>query len=239
MISAFILATAAISSGPAYTWHDIVQTNFQDSTFVGKAVTANSSELRKISSDFAVSYRFLGSEVHAMVKEPFMLRMEANIEDTRVEYIENGGHRVFKIPQSRLSKTEDVSDSPGKRQTILYFGILTPSLFETLYDGAYVRTDRGTNDLIFDLTFKRPAFDDSSRQRVWVDPQKRYVTKREWFAQDGHEMATFLYEDPQFQNGVWYPTKAVVTNVDARIAGITRYESVKVNSGLSSQPFQF
>jgi len=239
MTSTLILATAAILQAPAFTWHDIVQPNFQDSTLVGKAVTANSRELRKISSDFAVSYKFLGQEVHAMLKEPFMLRLEATIDDSRLQVISNGNRRVFRLPQSRLSKTEDLSDSPGKRQTILDFGILTPSLFEQLFDATFVRVDREAGGLVFDLTYKHPTFDDSSRQRVWVDSQRKFVAKRVWFAQDGHEIATFIYDNPQFQNGVWFPTRAIVKNVDGMVAGVTEYETVKINSGLQDRMFQF
>lgn len=239
MIGGLMLATMVLSTNPTYTWHDVVQPSFQDSTFVGKVLTANSGELRKISSDFAASYRFLGTQVQAQVKEPFMMRLDATIEDTHVQFIENGGRRLFKIPRSHLSKSEDVSDAPGKRQTVLDFGLLTPSLFESLYDGVFIRTDRETGALIFDLTYKRPTFHDTTRQRIWVDPQKKFVAKRVWFAQDGHEMATFLYTNPQFQNGVWYPTRAIVKNIDDAVAGITEYTSVRVNSGVSAEAFQF
>ena len=102
-----------------------------------------------------------------------------------------------------------------------------------------IRQDRATGELVFDLTYKEPSFDDTSRQRIWVDSQKHYTTKREWFAQDGHAMATFLYQDPMLQNGVWFPSKVVVKNVDDQVAGITQYTSVKVNSGLTTRPFQF
>jgi outer membrane lipoprotein-sorting protein len=239
MFSTVLIATAVLAQGQAYTWHDIVQPSFQDSTFVGKAVTASAKELKKISSDFAVSYRFLGQEVQAKLKEPFMVRLDATIEETKLQAIYNGDRRVFKIPQNRLSKQENLSDSPGKRETVLDFGILTPSLFENLFDATFIRVDRETGALVFDLTYKRPRFDDSSRQRVWVDKEKRYVTKRLWFAQDGHEMATFLYENPQFQSGVWFPSRAVVKNVDGMVAGVTEYQAVRINSGLADRLFQF
>lgn len=239
MINSLILASVVLAQAQTFTWHDIVQPGFQDSTFVGKAVTANSKELKKISSDFAISYKFLGQEVHAMLKEPFMLRLDVTIEESKLQCIYNGSRRVFKVPQSRLSKTENLSDSPGKRQTALDFGILTPSLFESLFDATFVRIDRESGDLVFDLTYKHPAFDDTTRHRVWVDSQRKFITKRVWFAQDGHEMATFLYENPQSQGGVWFPTRAVVKNADNVIAGVTEYESMKINSGLSGRPFQF
>jgi hypothetical protein len=233
------MASVLIAGTQNYTWRDIVQANFRDISFVGRAVSANRNELRKISTDFEASYRFLGSEVQAELKEPFMLRMDSKVEDTDVQYIENGSRRVFRIPRSRLSKIEDVAGAPGKRQTPLDFGLLTTSMFDSLFEATFVRTDRETGDLIFDLTYKRPEYHDTSRHRVWVDPVKRYVTKRVWFAQDGHEMATFLYQAPRLQNGVWFPSKAIVKNVDDAVAGVTEYTKVIVNSGMSDRAFGF
>jgi len=221
----------------SYTWQDIVQTNFKDCTFVAQVVTANEAELKKISRDFAASFKF--TYMKAEVKEPFMVRLESNVQGTEVRYIENGDRRVIAVPKIRVKQVLDVAHAPGKRQTVLDFGILTPSLFENLFDANFVRLDRETGDLVFDLTYKHPKFDDTSRQRVWVDPQRRYIAKRVWFAQDGHQMATFDYQDPKEQSGVWFPSQAVVRDVDGQVAGVTRYSKMSINVGLTDKPFQF
>jgi outer membrane lipoprotein-sorting protein len=223
--------------GRSYTWQDIVQPNFKDCTFEAKVISANEKELKKISRDFAASFKF--TFIRAQVKEPFMVRLESKVEGTDIQYIENGGRRMERIPKVNFRRIEDVSHAPGKRQTVLDFGVLTPSLFDSLYDANFVRVDRETNDLVFDLTYKHPEFTDTSRQRVWVDPQKRYITKRVWFAQDGHEMATFIYQDPKEQSSVWFPSEATVKDVDGEVAGVTRYSKMNINVGLSTQPFQF
>jgi outer membrane lipoprotein-sorting protein len=237
MYSSLVLAVIALWPTQDPTWRDIVQPGFKDLSFVGTVLQADSRELKKISSDFAASYRLLNDDVSAKLKEPFMIRMEAHVEDTNVLFVENGTRRLFKVPN--ISKVENVSSAPGKRQSLLDFGILTPSLFESLFDAKFVRQDRESGDWVFDLTYKEPSFDDTSRQRIWVENQKHYTTKRMWFAQDGHQMATFLYQSPVLQNGVWIPSKVVVKNVDDRVAGITEYKSVRVNTGLSDQPFHF
>ncbi len=112
-------------------------------------------------------------------------------------------------------------------------------MFEERFDATFVRQDRETGDLVFDLTYKKPKYHDTSRHRVWVDPQKKYITKRVWFAQDGHEMATFIYEDPEEQNGIWFPSQATVKNVDDHVAGVTRYTKMNINVGLSDKLFDF
>jgi outer membrane lipoprotein-sorting protein len=232
MIGLIVLTALA-----APTWQDIVQPNFQDCTFVAQVVKANEKELKKISRDFAQSFKF--TYMKAEVKEPFMVRLESNVEGTELLYMENGGRRLYRIPKLRIGKTEDVSNSPGKQQTVMEFGILTPSLFESLFDAAFVRNDRETGDYVFDLTYKHPRYDDTTRQRVWIDPQKRYITKRVWFAQDGHEMASFDYGDPKNQKGVWFPSEAIVKDVDGQVAGITKYSKMNINTGLPDSAFKF
>jgi outer membrane lipoprotein-sorting protein len=235
-----LIALAVLAGAPkSYTWQDIVQPNFRDCTFVAEIVKANESELKKISKDFAASFRFMSAPVKAEVKEPFMVRLESRLEGTDLQVIENEGRTLYKIPKLGIKKVQDLSHAPGKQQTVLDFGVLTASLFEQRFDATFVREDRETGGLVFDLTYKHPLYNDTTRQRVWVDPQKRYVIKRVWFAQDGHEMATFLYNKPMEESGVWFPSEAVVKNVDGAIAGITRYSKMNINVGLTTKPFQF
>jgi outer membrane lipoprotein-sorting protein len=233
-----LIAFSVISTGfLTPTWQDIVQPAFKDCTFTAHAVRGNQKELRKINNDFATSYRF--SFMKAKVKEPFMVRLESTVEDTDILYMENGARKLYRIPKIHLSKVEDVSNAPGKRQTVMDFGILTPSLFQSLFNATYVRTDRENGHYVFDLTYKHPRYDDTSKHRVWIDPQRKYITKRVWFSQEGRELATFIYEKPKFERGVWFPTRATVKNVEDKIAGITEYTSMNINVGLSSSIFQF
>lgn len=232
-----IALVSSVAIGGSYTWQDIVQPNFKDCTFEARIVKANESELKKINKDFAASFRF--TFLKAELKEPFMLRFESKAEGTDVQYLQNDGRRDFRVPKIRFNKVDDVADAPGKQQLVMEFGILTPSLFEDRFDATFVRQDRETGDLVFDLTYKHPKYHDTTRQRVWVDPQKRYTTKRVWFAQDGHEMATFIYQDPKEQAGVWFPSQAIVEDVDGQVAGITRYSKMSINVGLSDKIFEF
>jgi outer membrane lipoprotein-sorting protein len=167
-----------------------------------------------------------------------MARMETHVKGADVLFIENGTRRKFRIPRFNLSRVENVSGSPGKRETSLDIGILTPSLFTEMYDAKFVRRGSAPGELIFDLTYKNPPYEDTTRQRVWVDSQKRYTTKREWYAQDGHLKAVFLYEDPKLQNGVWFPSMVTIKNGAGGIAGVVAYTNVRVNTGLSDQLFK-
>jgi outer membrane lipoprotein-sorting protein len=97
--------------------------------------------------------------------------------------------------------------------------------------------DRATNDYVFDLTYFQPKWDDTSRHRVWVDPEKRFTTKREWYSQHGRHLATFYYEKAVLQAGVWMPTVVTVRNADNKVAGVMEYTRVKVNGGLNDSLF--
>lgn len=231
--------TTLVLQGP--TINAYLQPNFHDATFVAKVQQKNQAELKKINDDFGQSYRFQSTTIH--VKEPFKLRLDANVEDTTVSYIANGTRQIFKVPRIKLpipglNKVQDVSDQPGRRQTLMDFGILTNSIVDELFDAKFVRMDRATGDAVFDLTYKS-KFHDRNRFRVWLDPNKHFIEKREWTNRKGRMVATFIYDSPVNDGGVWMPTKLTVKNADDAVAGVTKYESVKINAGVSDDLFAF
>jgi outer membrane lipoprotein-sorting protein len=213
----------------------LCQKDLQDATFVAVKVKAVQRELQKINDDFGTSYKF--DQIRFQYKEPLKLRLEATVEDTSAIYIIDGARQIIKIPRLRINSKQDLSRSPGRRQTPLDFGVLTPSLFTDLFVARFVRTDRETGDYVFDITYN-PKLDDTSRNRIWVDKARGIVNKREWYNQSGRQLATFIYEAPKEVGGVWVPTKMTVKNVDNQVAGITRYDSVKVNTGLPDSLFE-
>jgi outer membrane lipoprotein-sorting protein len=216
---------------------DIVQKNFRDAQLSGKFDFVNQKELAKINKDFGTQYRVKSTQV--WLKDPHKLRIEAKVQDTSLLYIYNGAVRYFRVPRSNINMKEDNSRAPGKRQTLLDFGVLTASLFSDPFSAKYVRTDRASGDYVFDLTYARPKYDDDARHRIWVDPAKRIVTKREWYNQSGRQMATFLYENPVSFGSVWVPTKVTVKNVEGKVGAVTIYENIKVNTGLADSLFSF
>lgn len=233
-----LLALTLISTAKAAdpTGADIVQKKFQDATFTAKVVKGDQGELGKISKDFGMSYRF--KFVKAYLKEPLKMRLETNLDDTQMTYVLTDWVRYFKIPRAFINTKEDLRNKPGKMQTPLDYGIVTQTMLDELFTAKYVRTEREGGDYVFDLTYKKPKFDDTSRHRIWVDPQKRVVTRRDWFNQDGRQVGTFFYEEPKSQNGVWFPSRGTVRNMDNKVAGIIEYEKVAINTGLADSLFK-
>jgi outer membrane lipoprotein-sorting protein len=235
-----LLAVAALTlvqPAQKFDVDDIVQKNFRDASFVARVVKGNERELKKINDDFAYSYRF--TFMKAQVKEPFMVRLESTVEDTNLLYIINGDRKRYSIPRIKINKTENISLAPGKRQTPMDFGVLTPSLFRGDFMTAqFQRVDRETGNLVFDITYVKPRLDDTSRHRVWVDKDRRYITRRVWFSQEGRQLATFIYDLPKQDGGVWFPSRCTVRNIEDKVAGVTQYESIAINRGIADSVFK-
>jgi len=235
MTTLVALATIAFSSAQTTSIENYVQSDLQDATLVAQIVKGDQRELLKINKDFGNSYRFSTSSVY--FKEPFKMRAEAHVDETSVVYIINGTRLWIKLPN--FNSKQDLSNHPGRRQSLMDVGILTPSLFTTFLDAKFIRNDRETGNVVFDLTYKPGSTDtDSSRYRVWIDKSKKYVTKREWYNQWGRQLATFTYMNPVEVSGVWLPTRMEVKNADNVVAGVTKYDSFKVNTGLKDSLFE-
>ncbi|MBV6457275.1 MAG: hypothetical protein HONBIEJF_00383 [Fimbriimonadaceae bacterium] len=236
MIGPLAIATLTLAA-QTKNIEDCLQTKIEDASFVSRRVTGIQKELRKINTDFANSYRF--SYLTVKLKEPMKLRLDTNVDDTDVVLIFNGPRRLIRIPRSNINDRQNLAKKPGQRQTIFDFGVLTPSLIKEMIDAKFVRVDRATNDWVFDLTYHR-NLDDDTRHRVWIDPEKKFITKREWYTQLGNKelLAVFTYEDAKLQDGVWFPTKVTVRNADNKVAGVTQHSGLKINSGLPDSHFK-
>ncbi len=233
MWNALALSTVLLAQ-PAPTIQDICQPALKDVSLTVKVVKGDQKELGKISKDFGQTYRFKSTLIR--IKDPFKVRAETRVDDTDILYILNGDTKVYRIPRAKISRRESLKGEPGKRQSFFDFGVLTPSLFgKDFFTGKFVRIDRASGDYVFDLTYD-PAVD-TSRNRVWIDPEKRYITRREWYTQDGHQRATFQYGEPKKFGNVWVPTQTLVKNVDGKVAAESRYENIQVNAGLADSLF--
>lgn len=215
---------------------DFLQSNLVDASFRAVVTRSVQSELAKINEDFARTYRFRSTQVRMM--EPFMVRLDTRVDDMDILFVMNGPRKMIRIPGANIAHREDLSRAPGKRQTAFDFGLLTPSLFRDLYDAEFVRMDRRTGQPIFDVTYK-PSLRDGTRSRIWVDPERKVIARREWYSQrGGHLQATFEYRDVRNFNGVWFPGSITVTNAEGRFAGETRYQDIRVNTGLAANLFE-
>jgi hypothetical protein len=211
------------------------QTGLHDATFTAKVVSGDQDALQKIGRDFGTSYKF--SSARVFLEEPFKLRVESNYEGSKVVMVENDLKVVYSLPGVG-KKGRDLTHAPGARQTMLDFGILTPSLFATIFDAAFVSESSTDGTVTFDLTFKAsPDYKDTTRYRVVIDSAKHYVMRRDWFGQDGGLRAIFRYDVPVQVGGCWVPTDMKVSNAEGKLAGVTRAEGLKINAGIDEKLF--
>jgi outer membrane lipoprotein-sorting protein len=233
-LMATVMAAAAL--GQSTTINSYWQSGLRDASFTAVVGKSSQKELQKINKDFAQSYRFDYTAVK--MKEPFKLRLESKVEDQQIWYILNGSTRLLSIPKAKIRNRENLAKSPGKRQTVFDFGLITPALFSNFMEAKFVRTERGTNEAVFDVTYEKVLGDDS-RHRIWVDPDQKFVTKREWYSQNGSKplLAIFKYKNAKQVNGVWIPTTLEVYNAQNKLAGTTNYQDITANTGLSDSLF--
>ncbi len=197
--------------------------------------TGNQAELGKISGDFGAAYRF--EHMTFKIKDSFQIRGDTKVDDMKVSMIMRDGVRIFSVPGKHLSLPTDVRNKPGQRQTIFEFGLVTPKLFEDFLVSKFVRNDRATGDAVFDVNFN-PRFGDKTRYRIWIDPAKKYTTKKEWYNQDGNLKATFYFTQPEQVGSYWVPSIATVKNAEGKVAGALNYSKFKINAGLDDSIFK-
>ncbi|GIV15293.1 MAG: hypothetical protein KatS3mg022_0728 [Armatimonadota bacterium] len=226
---------ASFATAQSQDIHDYVQTRLRDLRATVRQQTANQRELEKINKDFANSYRI--KQMTARYKEPSKMRLESKVGVVNVVYIINGNQKH--VSAGPIKSTDDISNAPGKRQSLMDFGILTPG-FMKLVNAKFLRYDHedGVRYPVFELTWANS--DDTSKHIVWMDGKTRTVVKRQWYNQQGKLMAVFYYKNPvEVAPGIWVPTRVEVYNAEGKLGGVTTYVDLHVNEGLPDSLFQF
>ena len=227
-----MLAVAVAYALISVPFGSTVSERLQDVSFDIQIIEGNRSELRKINQDFANAYEQDSAKVK--YKEPLLFLIESSMNGQKGTYLINGDTAQWRVPRLGINSKIKIGDSPGKRQSLLDFGVISVSMSEHFLSGVFVKDDSGR--AVFDLSYLRST--DSSRHRVWVDLVKKVIMKREWYGQNGLLMATFEYYDHKESNGIWFPSGVRVYNKDQKLAGISKYANVKVNAGISDDVFK-
>jgi hypothetical protein len=235
----FILGLAsilllALTACAAPKFDDYVQNDIRDFRLTATATKANQDELMKISKDFAMGYRLMKASATVQYKEPGKVRIEGTVGAIKMLLMQNGCKRLTAVPSFHVREVEDVTHSPGKRTTSLDFGFITPGLLQ-IANAKYIRRD-SNGALVFDITWKDP--NDSSRHRVWVNPDARIIEKREWYKQSGRMVGTFNYNSPvKVARDIYLPSKVDIYNVEGKLAGQTSQSNFEVNTDTPDSKF--
>jgi len=209
----------------------IVQDKLMDLSADVAQQTANRRELERISRDFANAYRI--SQLSIQYREPLMMRLDSRVGVVPVRFIINGNRR--RMQAGPVRDTEDITNAPGKRNSLFDLGIITPA-FAKLIELRFLRTEGNTP--VYEMTWASGR--DTSKHVIWFDTRTRLITKRQWYAQSGFLRATFEYKNPvEVQPGIWVPSSAEAYNAQGRLGGTTRYTRVRVNEGIPASEFAF
>lgn len=193
-------------------------------------VTENQDELRTIDGDIALAYRLhRGSMAY---EQPGKLRIDASIPHLATGYyIINGNQKLTVAPF--VHKVQDTTGAPGKRQTLLDFGLVPPELL-TDYTAKFLRRENGL--ILFQIQPKQAG--ETQKDLVWIDPKTHITTQRYNYNRDGKLVKWFLYKNPRLVGGVFVPTRVELYNPQNKLAGATVYENIRVNLPLSESLFK-
>ncbi len=195
-------------------------------------------ELEKIGPDFKTTYSL--KSLLLQYKQPGKIRLEGKSPSRgSAVLIYNGATRSYAIPKFRLRKTEDLTGSPGKRQSLLELGgLLSPETL-TFMEGQFVKRElfAGQDASVYDMTYT--GAQNGPRYRIWIDMRTRVTLKREWYDGENRLKATFTYFDPQeLAPGLWIPTRSEIRNSDGALGAEVALVGARPNPALADSLFE-
>ena len=209
--------------------------SFKDISLTCKVERANIDELKKIGKDFSKSYEFKRSAIR--YKSPEKMRIDGRLGMINISLIINGNTKEMSVPGLHISKRENLDKDPHKRQSDLDIGIVTGTIWDN-YTVKNVVEEKTPDGPVYRITY---AFDNSTNMNhvCWVDAKTLKLLKVETYKSDGSLRARFIYSKHTYVQGViWVPGRIEVYNGDGKLAGVTCYEDIKVNTGILDSVFK-
>ena len=209
----------------------LTSTNLKTLTASSEIVTENQDQLKTIDGDIALAYRLhRGSLTY---EQPGKLRIEASIPHLiSGYYIVNGNQKLTVAPF--VHKVQDTTGAPGKRQTLMDFGLIPPELL-TDYNATFLRRESGL--LCFQIQPKQAG--ETQKDLVWIDPKTHITVQRYNYDRDGKLTKIFRYLSPlEVAPGIYVPTRVELYNTQNKLAGATVYENIHVNQPVSDSVFK-
>ena len=230
----FILAASVLGSAHAApSIASLTSTKITTLSMDTEVIQENQDELKRISGDFAQAYRI--HNIAISYAYPDKLHFESVILKAHIAYTINGNKKYTSVPTFHIHKVEDVTNAPGKKQSLMDCGMIPPELLTT-YNATYLRKEGG--DFVYQLMPKIKS--EPFRDVVWIDPKTKITVKREHYNRDGHLIAWFQYKNPQqIVPGVYVPTRVEVYNPYNKLAAVTAYRNIRVNRPLDMSIFDF
>jgi len=231
IVAVALILTSVLSAQAAPDIRALTSNSVKTLQTNSEIVTENQDELKKIGGDISLAYRLhRGSMVY---EQPGKLRIEATIPHIATGYyVINGNMKRTVAPF--VDKKQDTTGAPGKRQTLLDFGLVPPELL-TDYNATFLRRESGL--LCFQLQPKQAG--ETEKDLVWIDPKTHITAQRYNYDRDGKLVKWFLYKNPVLvAPGIYVPTRVELYNTSNKLAGATIYQNVRVNQPVSESLFK-
>ena len=206
---------------------------FKDITVKARIVKADQKALAKISDDLARSYEAKTTVVK--YKAPDKMTVDGKLGMVALRVVQNGYKKSYWVPSLGIRKTEDCRNDPHKLQNDLDIGLVTDELWND-YIVQEVLIEKTQAGSAYRITFVRPG--STRRNACWVEPKTCKLLKIERYTSEGGLSARFIYSKHKDYGAIWVPGQLDVYNGDGKLAGVTEYMDVKVNSGLPDSVFK-
>ena len=225
---AAVMLTGSLRAAPNI--HALTSVSLKTLQMSSEITTENQDELQKIGGDIALAYRLhRGSMAY---EQPGKFRIDASIPHLVTGYyVLNGNQKLTVAPF--VHKVQDTTGAPGKRQTLMDFGLISPELL-TDYNATFLRREHGL--LVFQIQPKQAG--ETQKDLVWIDPKTHITAQRYNYDRDGKLTKWFLYKTPRVISGIYVPTRVELYNTENKLAGATVYENIRVNTPLSESLFK-
>ncbi len=226
-----VLALAPMTAQAAPAIQSLTSASLKTLSATSEIVTENQDVLKTMDGDIALAYRLhRGALTYA---QPGKLRIEASIPHLAAGYyVINGSQKLTVAPF--VHKVQDTTGAPGKRQSLLDFGLVPPELLAD-YNATFLRREAGL--LCFQLQPKQRG--ETQKDLVWIDPKTHITTQRYNYDRDGKLVKIFRYLSPlQAAPGIYVPTRVELYTPQNKLAGATVYQNIRVNAPVSDSLFK-
>jgi hypothetical protein len=172
-------------------------------------------------------------------KESNQLRLTGNAPKEGAEtLLVNDDQRSFAVGQGKKVSHQDLSSNPAKRFFLFEFcGILTTDIFDTMR-ARYVKQEPvgDVDTLVYDLTYW--GLDDGPYHRIWIDPDRRLIIKRESFGPDSKLKRITLYKQPtQVGTNLWLPSLVELQDGNHKAIATVKITKPVANHGILDSVF--
>lgn len=207
----------------------------RDFSYVATVVKRNDAVLKKMGKKFVQQHEI--KKVQSMYKVPDKFRMEGTLGLVKVQMINTGTTRIFRVPALRITKRDDISKELFKKQTCLDIGLLCESAWDD-FNAKYLKTEQLPTGPAYVIDFVR-KWENPKTYHTWVDQKTLRILKIEKRDSNGKIQSIFAFPEAKQIGGViWAPTRVELRSPTGELAGVTEFSDMKVNTGLTDKLFQ-